>query len=216
MRQAISARPILSVVMAALVAVALGLSVGVMSTREEPTPAVDSAEAGFAWDMSLHHSQAVAMSMHLYRNGGDESLRMLAYDIALTQQAQMGIMSTWLTEWNLPATSTQEPMQWMDMPMDMGSWAADGRLMPGMATKTELDELYSLTGTAADLMYCKLMISHHIGGVHMAEGVLDLTERGGVVRLADSMVKGQQAEIDVLNDISNRLTGEESGDLTNQ
>ena len=204
-RDALSKWPILSVVMTAMVALALGSTVGIMSARPAPDPGIDSPEAGFAWDMSLHHGQAVTMSMHLYRNGGDETLRALAYDIALTQQAQIGIMSSWLTEWELPATSTVEPMQWMDMPMDMGSWAEEGRLMPGMVTKAELDELYSLSGTEADLLFCELMVGHHIGGVHMADGILDLTEHPEVTRVAEAMVRGQQTEIDALNGIAQRL-----------
>ncbi|GAA4911120.1 uncharacterized protein (DUF305 family) [Stackebrandtia albiflava] len=213
MRRAISARPILSVVMAALVAVALGLSVGVMSTRENP-PGADSPEAGFAWDMSLHHGQAVAMSMYLYDNGGDEALRTIAYDIGLTQQGQIGVMRTWLRDWNLPQSSTDEPMQWMTMPMDMGSWAKDGRIMPGMATQDELTELYSLTGLEADLLFCELMINHHVGGVHMAEGVLELTEDEEVRWLADAMVSGQQSEIDALTEIADRLRGTEGSAQT--
>lgn len=206
MRKAVSNWPILSVVMSAMVALALGLTVGIMTTRQAPDPGVDSAEAGFAWDMSLHHAQAVDISMHLYRNGNDEVLRALAYDMALTQQAQIGIMSSWLTEWGLPATSTNEPMEWMDMPMDMGSWAEDGRLMPGMLSKAELAELHSLTGAEADLLFCELMVNHHIGGVHMAEGVLKLTDHPEVTRVAEAMVRGQQSEIEVLNDIAQRLS----------
>ena len=193
--------------MSAMVALAVGLTVGIMTTRASPDPAVDSAEAGFAWDMSLHHGQAVAMSMHLHRHGGDEMLRTLAYDIALTQQGQIGIMSTWLTEWGLPATSTAEPMEWMDMSMDMGSWAEEGRLMPGMVTHDELDELFSLSGNEADLVFIDLMVAHHIGGVHMARGIVKLTEDPEVLRVAEAMVRGQRTEIDALNAIAERLNG---------
>jgi uncharacterized protein (DUF305 family) len=40
------------------------------------------------------------------------------------------------------------------------------------------------------------MIEHHRGGIEMARAVVPLTERPEVQRLARTIVEGQQAEID--------------------
>ena len=41
--------------------------------------------------------------------------------------------------------------------------------MPGMATEEELAGLRSLSGTAFDVEFLRLMIRHHQGGREMAE-----------------------------------------------
>ncbi len=42
--------------------------------------------------------------------------------------------------------------------------------MPGMATKSQIEELRAASGREAEVLYLKLMTAHHRGGVHMAEG----------------------------------------------
>jgi uncharacterized protein (DUF305 family) len=45
------------------------------------------------------------------------------------------------------------------------------------------------------------MIRHHQGGVMMAEGVINRSDNETVTRLAQTMVDGQQAEIDYMNEL---------------
>ena len=59
-------------------------------------PGNDSAEAGFARDMIVHHAQAVQMAEIVRDKTKSDSMRLLAADISLTQQAQVGIMQGWL------------------------------------------------------------------------------------------------------------------------
>ena len=73
-------------------------------------PDAGSADAGFARDMQVHHNQAVEMSMIVRDNTEDETLRSIAYDIALTQQQQAGQMYAWLEEWGLPQSDPQPRM----------------------------------------------------------------------------------------------------------
>ncbi|MFG3493822.1 DUF305 domain-containing protein [Streptomyces sp. NPDC047928] len=78
------------------------------------TPATDSADAGFARDMAVHHQQAVEMSFIVRDRTRDEEVRRLAYDIANTQANQRGMMLGWLDLWGLPKTAPdREPMAWM-------------------------------------------------------------------------------------------------------
>lgn len=184
---------------AVLAAVALIAAAAWLYLVPAPAPGEDSAEAGFARDMSTHHGQAVAMSMYVYRNGSDPALRELAYDVALTQQAQIGMMTGWLHEWGLKPTSPKPPMSWMGHKVPM----PDG-LMPGMASPAELKQLYAAEGTAADARYCELMITHHKYGIHMAQAVGELTGLPRVDSLASAMAKGQKSEINALEQYGDR------------
>ncbi|WP_432025488.1 DUF305 domain-containing protein [Streptomyces sp. 1222.5] len=160
------------------------------------TPAADSADAGFARDMAVHHQQAVEMSYIVRDRTGDEDVRRLAYDIAQTQANQRGMLLGWLDLWGLPKVSADPPMTWMGM----GDMAAgkDGALMPGMATNSELKKLGSLKGKQAEVLYLQLMTDHHKGGIHMAEGCVAKCTVGVEKRLAQGMVDAQQSELQVM------------------
>jgi uncharacterized protein (DUF305 family) len=163
------------------------------------TPSADSADAGFARDMAVHHQQAVEMSYIVRDRTKDEEVRRLAYDIAQTQANQRGMLLGWLDLWGLPKVSSDAPMTWMGMG-DMAS-GKDGALMPGMATNTEMKKLGGLSGKQAEIFYLQLMTDHHKGGIHMAEGCVDKCAVGVEKRLAQGMVEGQQSEIDLMTDM---------------
>ena len=152
-------------------------------------PGDDSAEAGFARDMSVHHAQAVEMAELIRPRTEDAELRQLATDIVLTQQAQIGRISGWLDVWGLRATGTQPPMAWMGM---------GGQPMVGMASQADVNALATLPLAEAEERFLRLMIRHHRGGVAMAEAILERTDREEVVRLAESIVVGQTAEIEAM------------------
>ncbi|MGW2747686.1 DUF305 domain-containing protein [Streptomyces sp. NPDC001450] len=160
------------------------------------TPAAESADAGFARDMAVHHQQAVEMSYIVRDRTKDEEVRRLAYDIAQTQANQRGMLLGWLDLWGLPKVSADPPMTWMGMG-DMAS-GKDGALMPGMATNTELKKLQSLSGKQAEIFYLQLMTDHHKGGIHMAEGCVAKCTVGVEKRLAQGMVDAQQSEIELM------------------
>ncbi len=157
------------------------------------SPSDNSPEASFARDMSFHHANAVEMALLLRDRTEDETMRFLALDIALTQQAQIGQMQGWLNAWRLPISSLQPAMSWMGMPVD--------GLMLGMATADEVNQLSNLRGVEADITFLNLMIGHHQAGVDMARGVLAQTDRSEVVQLAQSIVTSQESEIATMRDI---------------
>lgn len=164
------------------------------------TPSTDSADAGFARDMAVHHQQAVEMSFVVRDRTDDEGIRRLAYDIANTQANQRGMLLGWLNLWGLPIASGDEPMGWMDMPASP-SPDHDGALMPGMATKSEIKRLGELSGKDAEIFYLQLMTDHHKGGVHMAQGCVERCVVGVEKRLAQGMVDAQESEIDLMADL---------------
>ncbi|MFF5978615.1 DUF305 domain-containing protein [Streptomyces olindensis] len=163
------------------------------------TPSAESADAGFARDMAVHHQQAVEMSYIVRDRTKDEEVRRLAYDIAQTQANQRGMMLGWLDLWGLPKVSSEPPMTWMGMG-DMAS-GKDGALMPGMATNAEMKKLGELSGKQAEVFYLQLMTDHHKGGIHMAEGCVEKCRVGVEKRLAQGMVDAQQSEIGLMADL---------------
>ncbi|MFJ2156371.1 DUF305 domain-containing protein [Streptomyces sp. NPDC087856] len=162
-------------------------------------PAVNSADAGFARDMAVHHQQAVEMSYIVRDRTKNVEVRRLAYDIAQTQANQRGMLLGWLDLWGLPKVSADPPMTWMGMG-DMAS-GKDGALMSGMATNSELKKLGSLSGRPAEVFFLQLMTDHHKGGIHMAQGCVDKCQVGVEKRLAQGMVDAQQSEIQLMADM---------------
>ena len=100
-----------------------GATAALLVTR---LPGEGSAEAGFARDMIVHHAQAVQMAEIVRDRTQSDDMRLLAADISLTQQAQIGIMQGWLQVWGLPISGAEPAMAWMGHPMDGP--------MPGMAS----------------------------------------------------------------------------------
>ena len=164
-------------------------------------PGNDSAEAGFARDMMVHHAQAVQMTEIVRDKTESNEIRILASDISLTQQAQIGQMQGWLGVWGLPVTGTEPAMAWMGHP-------TEGR-MPGMATPEEVNRLRNAPPEEADSMFLRLMIPHHQAAVPMAEAILKETDRPEVERLASAIVASQRTEIATMRDMLKDM-GEEA------
>ena len=191
-------------VAALLVGVVVGAALALLFFARTPgdvpaalgAPGEDSAEAGFARDMIVHHAQAVQMAEIVRGKTESEEIRTLAADIALTQQAQIGQMQGWLQVWDLPPTGTEPAMSWMGHP-------TEGR-MPGMAAPEELDRLQRASPEEADVLFLQLMIPHHEAALPMAEAVLEETEREEVQQLAAAVATSQEAEIRVLQELLQR------------
>jgi uncharacterized protein (DUF305 family) len=150
-------------------------------------PANDSAEAGFARDMMVHHAQAVQMAEIVRDRTQSDDIRLLASDISLTQQAQIGIMQGWLQSWGLPITGTKPAMAWMGHPTDGP--------MPGMASPQEIDRLSKIPPERADVLFLRLMILHHQAAIPMSEAILKRTDVPYIRQLAQSIIESQRAEI---------------------
>jgi uncharacterized protein (DUF305 family) len=156
-------------------------------------PGNSSAEAGFARDMSVHHAQAVEMAEIVRDRTEDEQVRILATDMALTQQAQIGRMQGWLDAWGLPATGTEPTMAWMGHP-------TEGR-MPGMATPEEINGLRNMPTPEMNKQFLRLMIPHHQAAIPMAHAALERTDRPEVERLAQAIVASQESEIENMQEM---------------
>ncbi|WP_435201090.1 DUF305 domain-containing protein [Janibacter sp. GS2] len=197
------------VVLAALVALALGLVAGLALGRVgggDDAPGDRSVAAGFARDMQTHHDQAVEMSWIVYDRTDDEQVRTLAYDIARTQSHQSGQMAGWLQLWGLSPTGPGQQMDWMKglghgHEGEAGSMLTEDGRMPGMASSDQLDKLRGLRAEEAEVYFLQLMIRHHEAGVPMAEAARDSSGQDAVETLASSIIRSQTAEAETMTEM---------------
>ncbi len=184
-----------------VIALVTGAVVGRVSAQSSPKDA--GVDAGFARDMSAHHSQAVEMAMLVADRTTEPEIRVFGHDIALTQQEQIGRLKGWLVSWGLSPTGSQPAMAWMAGSAHGAhdkaqmTLLSDGR-MPGMATTGDLDRLRALTARPAEVLFLQLMVAHHRGGIVMAEHAAKEAGEAVVRDLAAAIAAGQSAEIDVL------------------
>jgi uncharacterized protein (DUF305 family) len=193
------AKVIAGVVTAVIIAM-IGFTAGALTARPDH-PGEGSAEVGFARDMSTHHGQAIEMGMIAFQNATTPEVRTLGGDIAITQQGQVGMMQGWLNEWGVGPNSTEPPMSWMPD----GQRALNGNLMPGMATREEIAKLKAAKGTDVDILFLQYMLRHHLGGIHMVDGVLAQNPTREVKDLAETMKKNQSVEVTVMQNMLAKL-----------
>jgi len=189
------------------VAVAVGIGMFLLGQSFASVDMPNDAEIGFAQDMSVHHQQAIEMSFIIREKTDNQEIRGFAFDIINTQANQRGMMLGWLDLWQQPMTNSDEPMAWMMDEMSSGGHSkmmqdfTPGAYMPGMATSEEMKTLANTSGVQAEQLFLELMIRHHQGGVMMADGVIQRSDNETITRLAQTMVNGQQAEIDYMNEL---------------
>nr|WP_168220036.1 MULTISPECIES: DUF305 domain-containing protein [unclassified Salinibacterium] len=209
----LSTRALVAIILGGALLVALAFGVGRLTAPTVSTPSNTSAEAGFSRDMQEHHNQAVRMSMIVLQATDDPEITTLAYDIATAQQQQAGQMFGWLEVWGLPQAPSEPSMTWMSRPTldggdhDHGGEGASGHShtpgepMPGLATAEQMAKLETLEGIEAEVYFLELMIEHHMGGVEMAEAVLERSTNPVVTKLAKGMVTVQDKEIVFMNEL---------------
>ena len=188
-------------IVACLATAVLGLGLGVFLSRRH-TPAATSVDVRFLQDMRLHHEQAVGMSLILLDKPvttTDATVRSVAREVLQSQAFAGGRMAEMLTSFHAAVANEGETaMEWMGMPEPLGE-------MPGMATADETAELAAATGTDAAKVYVRLMITHHQGGVHMADYAMTHAGTATVRAFATSIVNGQRSEINELQAIAAKL-----------
>jgi uncharacterized protein (DUF305 family) len=187
-------------VAAAVVIALIGFTIGLLAGRPS-YPGDGSADVGFARDMSAHHAQAVEMGMIAFQNASTPDVRTLGGDIAVTQEGQIGTMQNWLKTWGVDSNSSATPMSWMPD----GQRALNGNLMPGMATREEVAKLKAAKGKDVDILFLQYMLRHHLGGIHMVDGVLAENPTPQVKELAETMKRNQSGEITVMENMLNQL-----------
>ena len=186
-----------------LAALILGVGIGYYVGDRNASPAFNDADVGFLQDMRYHHEQAVDMS-YFYLTEVDEPhplLSLLAKEMLYVQQLEIGRMIELLRGFGaIEANDTGTAMAWMGTPVPIDE-------MDGMATPDELNALVRADDDEASIQFATLMIEHHEGGLHMAEYVRDAGRNDDVRAFAESMIRGQVAEVAELSAILQELVG---------
>jgi len=157
-----------------------------------PNKFPSGASGTFARDMAAHHAQAVEMALIAWQRASQPETRTMAYATVTTQQAEIGMMRAWLSTWHLLPTGSAPPIAWVP---DGGRMVGADGWIPGMASPAEVAELETAQGKQVDVLFCQLMIRHHLGGVHMIDAVLAESHRPEVLDLAEKMKSSQQADV---------------------
>lgn len=146
------------------------------------------ADVKFMQDMILHHLQAVEMTALVADRSSNETVKMLAERITLSQDDEISMMRGWLTERNQP---------------ESGGMAHHGEhmqaVMPGMISTEEMAELATAEGGDFDALFLKLMIRHHEGAITMVENLLDQpgsAQDSVLFEFTNDVTSDQQAEIE--------------------
>jgi uncharacterized protein (DUF305 family) len=164
---------------------------------EQRPPRPNAADVGFYDDMTVHHQQAIDMSIDYLEHGKDRVLRQMANEIVLFQAGDIRTMQTAISDWHKDPND-DVAMAWM------GSPVPEDR-QPGMATSQEMERLAVARGSDLDELVTRLMINHHAGGAHMADAEVRLGRDHDAVKFATAMASGQRMEIEEMNHIRRRL-----------
>lgn len=179
----------------------LGGGIGYYVGDSNARPAHSAVDEGFLQDMRYHHDQAVDMAFHYLTETRDPHPRLLliAEEILLAQQIETGRMIQFLRSFRASEVNdTGIAMAWMGhaMPVDE---------MDGLATQEQLDAFARASGNEASRIFAELMIEHHLGGIHMAEYAVENASNKDVRKMAQSMIIGQQAEVEELRAVLDSL-----------
>jgi uncharacterized protein (DUF305 family) len=152
----------------------------------------NDADVTFATSMIPHHQQALEMVDLTHGRTLDPAVRQLADQIKAAQAPEIDTMTGWLTDWGKPVPSAASGGDSHDMGgMDMSS-----QEMPGMMSAEDMASLKSATGADFQGMWLRMMIRHHEGAITMAKTELSEGASRSAQDLAQSVIDGQQAEID--------------------
>ncbi|MCW3814483.1 DUF305 domain-containing protein [Micromonospora sp. DR5-3] len=153
------------------------------------------ADVMFAQMMILHHRQAVEMAELADGRAADPEVKKLAAQIKAAQGPEIATMTDWLAAWGRPAPP---PGAGHGMPgMDHG--------MPGMMSDGDLAKLKASSGVDFDRQFLTMMIAHHEGAITMAREELARGANPDARALAQRIADTQQAEIDTMRKLLDRL-----------
>jgi uncharacterized protein (DUF305 family) len=160
---------------------------------------VDTVSLGFVRDMIDHHDQAVQMAVRVQSTATDLTVRQIAMDIVQEQRYELGMMDSWLVDWNKErGEDDRVAMAWMNMgsPVDQ---------MMGMQDPDAVRALSTSPSSEAELSFLTMMQDHHRGGVHMAQDAAKHADSERVRKFAQRVVSVQNSEIAEMQAVIDRL-----------
>ena len=140
----------------------------------------------FAQMMIPHHEQAIELSKLALKTSTNPEVLDLATRIKNAQSPEITQMKSWLEAVGMP-----------DMHHVME--------MPGYVDKTQFSEIKKLSGNDFDLLFLKLMISHHKGAIEMAADIQN-NKNAKVKALGEAIISSQSAEITEMENLLEKLS----------
>ena len=146
----------------------------------------DAADVVFAQNMVPHHQQAVDMAALVPTRTANQTMHVIAANIAADQRAEIKALRGLLAQWGASGGGA-----------DMGG-------MAGMVDQATLNRLKSLDGPDFDQLWLTAMIGHHEGAITMAQAELAHGQNPDAVHLANVIIKAQQREIAYMSHLLSR------------
>nr|WP_082534897.1 DUF305 domain-containing protein [Nonomuraea pusilla] len=157
----------------------------------QPSASFNDADVMFAQMMIPHHRQAVEMADLAATRAADPEVKKLAATIKAAQDPEIETMRGWLEAWGRPESA--------------GGAGHMGHGMPGMMSDADMDLLKKAKGAAFDEKFVQMMIAHHEGAIEMARTERAQGADAGAKKLADAIESAQQAEVEQMRAILDRL-----------
>lgn len=129
-----------------------------------------STEEEFIANMIPHHQEAVDTASIIVAKTENTELKKIAENIVSAQKTEIALLGSWMKSWYPNSTLKVSYMQMMR-------------------------DISKLSGHDLDDVFMEDMIKHHEWAVHMAEEVLEVSQRPEIVKMANDIIRSQNAEI---------------------
>jgi len=177
----------------------LGGAVGWLLGSDSSDPDPSAVDVGFLQDMITHHEQAVELAEEAVGRGQSPVTRSFAEEVMFFQAREIGIMQTYLQDFGYNLEERPDTaMAWMDMEVPVDQ-------MVGLVSDEQFASLHEAEGDEVDRQFIELMITHHQGGLHMAEEAADTASDPRVRDLAETMARIQAQEVQEYQVLQERL-----------
>ena len=155
------------------------------------TAQFNDADVRFAQMMIPHHQQAVEMSdIILAKDGIDRQVTKLAEQIKQAQQPEINTMTGWLQSWGQPVNGGMGGMN-------------DGD--SGMMNEEDMQQLRAADASTGQRLFLRGMVAHHQGAVAMAQDEIANGSNPDAIKLAENIVKTQNAEIATMEELLQQI-----------
>jgi uncharacterized protein (DUF305 family) len=172
-------RTVLVAVAAATLLATAGCRIESGGDKSTDTRPHNEADVSFAQLMIPHHEQAIEMTRLAATRAESQDVKELAAAIESAQAPEIERMQGWLDSWDEGGTS--HDMSHEDM--------------PGMVDETTMGQLGKASGAEFDRLFLTAMIAHHEGAIAMAQSEKSDGVHKGALRMADDIIRTQNAEI---------------------
>jgi uncharacterized protein (DUF305 family) len=139
------------------------------------------ADVMFMNMMIIHHDQAIEMAELAPNRTDNENILELSRNISKAQRAENEQMAEWLRE-----LGYQRPVR--------------GHRMAGMASQEQMQRLENSSGREFDRLFSELMITHHRGGIQMAQSFIQRGRNPELIEMEKGMVRAQTEEIEKMKE----------------